>query len=217
MNPSSQERGPAAARSLLPIKSQWARRAPAFGAFVALMALGTLNLAVGSSGNGLGLLAAPAMALLLGVPGLLLVIYLVLRRRNLRLTLDERQLRYRDWRGRGWTIDLADLHRVHYLDITRPGASPRKQWAVLEGPPDQPPRLLWRQDWKPFDLQDLWQDLGLTRTGPEIASLPTHLHKRPSLPLPWHHRHPALAGLTWAALILAYTAAVLTPFLIATA
>jgi hypothetical protein len=141
------------------IRPAWARPgAPA----AALALVGVTGMMVrAASGTrdveGIGWWAIPAIGLLVGLPAVIVLVYLVLRRRNVRLEIDEDTLSHFDLRGRRITVERDRAVSVHDLALTTRMESGR---AMVVADEDGAALLsLWHTTWNPRDLARLWARL----------------------------------------------------------
>ncbi|MEV8632384.1 hypothetical protein AB0395_12080 [Streptosporangium sp. NPDC051023] len=173
------------------------------------------RLATGSRGSeGLGLLAFPALIILLAVPAVWAAIYLTRRTRTMRLTLDAGELRLTTWNGKGWRIPRAEVTHAHYLDVVVPMNSKPTSWVVLTRTGGDA-HVLWQSDWPDTGLARIWKQIGCA-TSRDTVAMREVLARHPSLGLPWWHRHPILGGLAGAVLFIGYVLLVVMPFALLT-
>lgn len=169
---------------------------------------------VGShSSRGLGLLAFPALAILLGVPAVWAWVYLTRRRRNMRLTLDASTLHFTNWNGKGWHIPRDEIAQVDYMDVLVPMNTKPTPWVIIGG--GATAHVLWQSDWPDAGLVRMWKQIGC-ETSRDAQPTREVLRRYPSLDLPWWHRHPVLGGLLGAVAIIGYSLLVVMPFVLIT-
>lgn len=170
-----------------------------------------LRMINGSTANGgLGLLAFPAFAILLGVPAAWGVVYLLRRGRTMRLVVDGDTLRYVGWNGKGWQLARSTITDVHYVNVMNPMATKPAPWIIINTTADDISRVLWQSDW-PEGLLRVWKR-GDTVVSRDDLSFREVMNRYPRLELPWWHRRPALAGLLSAVVFTVYVLLVVIPF-----
>jgi hypothetical protein len=156
----------------------------------------------------LGWLAGPAVAALVGPPGLLFGAYAVRHSRTVRLAEAGGRLELTDWRGRRRT--LREPAAVLYCTIYSGGG--RMEHVVVGGPLIEVPLLLRTRQWRPGDLAAMWRRLGLEPRVDDLTSVPGVLSRFPGVPLPYPTRYPMTVGLLCVLGVFGYIALVVSLF-----
>jgi hypothetical protein len=176
--------------------------------------LATLRAAFGSpryENSGIGWWAIPAIGALLGLPLLALAVALWLRRRNLRIVLDDATLTVRDQYGRSASWPREEIKVLWHVPLR----TNQEQGAVilLLGEGKRVLATLWHKTWDLDRLAPLANALGVTI---EASALPREAEgltvadarrRYPGIEIPVSFVHPLALGCLGGLTVMAYAAA----------
>jgi hypothetical protein len=118
-----------------------------------------LRMAVGRQGGpGIGWWAVPVVSSLLVLPVVFVLVYLVLRRRNMRLVLDDGTLTYFDVRGRPTVIEVCRITTV--FELTLSVGKEHREFSVPVDIAGTVLLTLWHKDWDDNERGTLWSKMG---------------------------------------------------------
>jgi hypothetical protein len=189
------------------VRPAWTRP----GAPVAVLMLAGVVAAVvrAASGNrdveGLGWWAIPAVGLLVGIPAVIALVYLVLRRRNVRLEIDEGTLSHCDLRGRRTTIDRDRAVSVHDLELKTRMETGRV--TVVADQDGTALLSLWHTTWDQQDLTWSWKRLGWPVHVTQRVPVDVARTRFPGLRLPVGFTNPGRTALLAVVGVLGYAVA----------